>query len=269
MLPLISRSLRQLVAICFVCVLFLSSAFASISVPVLCYHRFGPTVADSMTVTTAVFEAHLKYLHDNGYTVIPMQALVDYELGKAPPPPAKSVVISIDDGHRSVYEEALPLIKQYRVPVTLFIYPSAISNSHAPYAMKWEQLHELVDTGLFTIQSHTYWHPNFKTEKKRLSAAEYDKFVTMQLQKSKAALEKRFGIQVDVLAWPFGIYDDDLLERAKTAGYAAAFSIDGKPVRNGEHMQALPRFLMNNSHQGKVFAQMVSSPAQQNATAQR
>lgn len=266
LLPLIFRRLRQLAVVYFVCV-FSSTAFANISTPVLCYHRFGPTVADSMTVTTAVFESHLKYLRDNGYTVIPMQSLVDYQLGKAPSPPAKSVVITIDDGHRTVYEEVLPLIKQYRVPVTLFIYPSAISNSHAPYAMKWEQLHELVDTGFFTIQSHTYWHPNFKTEKKRLSPAEYDKFATMQLRKSKAALEKRFGTQVNVLAWPFGIYDDDLLARANAAGYAAAFSIDGKPVRSGEHMQALPRFLMNNSHQGKVFAQMIAP--QQNTTAQR
>lgn len=251
--------LRRLAAVCFACVFFLPSAFANVAVPVLCYHRFGPTVADSMTVTTPVFESHLKYLHDNGYTVIPLQALVDYELGKAPAPPAKSVVITIDDGHRTVYEEALPLIKQYRVPVTLFIYPSAISNSHAPYAMKWEQLHELVDTGLFTIQSHTYWHPNFKTEKKRLSPAEYDKFVSTQLLKSKTTLEKHFGTQVSVLAWPFGIYDEDLLARANAAGYSAAFSIDGKPVRNGEHMQALPRFLMNNSHRGKVFEQIMAT----------
>lgn len=266
------RALRRL-AVCFA-LLCMQSGFAptaiadsAVSVPVLCYHRFGPTVADSMTVTTAVFASHLKYLHDNGYTVIPLQTLVDYQLGKAAPPPAKSVVITIDDGHRTVYEEVLPLIKQYRVPVTLFIYPSAISNSHAPYAMKWEQLHELVDTGFFTIQSHTYWHPNFKTEKKRLSPAEYAKFVTTQLQKSRTVLAKRFGTDVDVLAWPFGIYDDDLLDRAKAAGYVAAFSIDGKPVHEGERMQALPRFLMNNSHQGKIFAQMVA-PAS-NTTAQR
>lgn len=260
------RSWRRLAAACFALILS-AQAIASVSVPVLCYHRFGPTVADSMTVTTAVFEAHLKYLHDNGYTVIPLQTLVDYELGKAPPPPAKSVVITMDDGHRSVYEQALPLIKQYRFPVTLFIYPSAISNPHAPYAMSWEQLHELVDTGLFSIQSHTYWHPNFKIEKRRLSPAEYDKFVTTQLQKSKSTLEKRFGTQIDVLAWPFGIYDDDLLDRAKAAGYVAAFTIDGKQVHDGERLQALPRFLMNNALQGKVFAQMLAAP--QHMTAER
>ena len=124
-------------------------------------------------------------------------------------------------------EVALPLIKQYRVPVTLFIYPSAISNSHAPYAMTWEQVQELVATGLFNVQSHTYWHPNFKQEKKRLTPVEYDKIVATQLQKSKAVLEKRFGGNIDLLAWPFGIYDDQLLDSAKKAGYVAAFTIDG------------------------------------------
>ncbi|MDB6061194.1 MAG: polysaccharide deacetylase [Verrucomicrobiaceae bacterium] len=243
-------------------------ADASISVPVLCYHRFGPTVADSMTVTTAVFESHLKYLKEHGFTVIPLQALVDYKLGKAPPPPPRSVVITVDDGHRSVYEQMLPLVQRYHVPVTLFIYPSAISNSHAPYAMSWEQLRALVDTGLFSIQSHTYWHPNFKREKKRLEPAEYDKFVVTQLQRSKAVLEKHFGSDITVLAWPFGIYDDALLQQAHAAGYQTAFSIDGRQVHDSDALLVLPRFLMNNAQQGHIFEQMVASP-KTNTTAQR
>jgi len=267
--PFFRRLLRSFSAGVVLICATLAHAADTISVPVLCYHRFGPTVADSMTVTTPVFEAHLMYLHDHGYTVIPLQALVDYELGKAPPPPPRSVVITVDDGHRSVYEQMLPLVKQYNIPVTLFIYPSAISNSHAPYAMSWEQLHELVDTGLFSIQSHTYWHPNFKQEKKRLTPAEYDKFVVTQLQRSKAVLEKRFGKTIDVLAWPFGIYDDALLEKAHEAGYIAAFSIDGKPARSGERPLALPRFLMNNAQQGRLFEQMVAVPHLSNTTVQR
>lgn len=242
-------------------------ADAPLNVPILAYHRIGPTVADSMTVTTQVFEAQLQFLHDNGYTVIPLRALVDYRLGKAPPPPPRSVVITFDDGHRSVYEVALPLLQKYRMPVTLFIYPSAISNSHAPYAMSWEQLGELVATGLFDVQSHTYWHPNFKQEKKRLTPAEYDKIVATQLAKSRAVLEKRFGGKVDLLAWPFGIYDDDLLQRAKDAGYTAAFSIDGRALRDQDGMLALPRFLMNNAQQGKLFAQMVGAPGHNIAAA--
>ena len=85
----------------------------------------------------------------------------------------------------------LPLVKKYRIPVTLFIYPSAISN--ASYAMTWDQLREIKKTGLFDIQGHTYWHPNFRKERKRLSPEEYEKFVDMQLIKSKERLEKELG----------------------------------------------------------------------------
>ena len=48
-----------------------AAAEDQVSVPVLCYHRFGPTVPDGMTVTTKVFAEQMKWLKDNGYTVIP------------------------------------------------------------------------------------------------------------------------------------------------------------------------------------------------------
>jgi len=131
-------------------------------VPILLYHRFGPTPADSMTVTDDVFLSHLEYLKANGYTVIPLKQLVESILRKDPKP-AKSVAIVADDGHKSIYTNMLPIVRKYRIPVTLFIYPSAISN--ASYAMSWEELRELQKSGLFDIQSHTFWHPNFKKEK--------------------------------------------------------------------------------------------------------
>lgn len=233
-------------------------------VPVLCYHRFGPTAAE-MTVTTPVLIEQLDFLRDHGYTVIPLQTLIDFELGKGAPPPPRSVVITVDDGHRSVYDVLLPLVRQYRIPVTLFIYPSAISN--ASYAMTWEQIRELRDTGLFTVQSHTYWHPNFKQEKKRLSPQEYRKFVDTQLRRSRTVLEKRLGGTVNVLAWPFGIYDEDLMERAQQAGYVAAFSIDGRQTNLGDKPQALPRFLMTNGHRGRLFENLVA-PAHSVAVAE-
>jgi peptidoglycan/xylan/chitin deacetylase (PgdA/CDA1 family) len=101
-----------------------------------------------------------------------------------------------------------PLIKKYRIPVTLFIYPSAICN--APYAMTWEQLREMKQSGLVDIQSHSYWHPNFNRDKRRMKSDEYDTFVDMQFGKSKEKLEKEVGGKVDMLSWPFGIYDREL-----------------------------------------------------------
>jgi peptidoglycan/xylan/chitin deacetylase (PgdA/CDA1 family) len=227
----------------------------SLQVPILVYHRFAPVVTDSMTVTTAVFESQLRYLQENGYAVIPLRQFVAYGLGKAPPPALRSVVITVDDGHQSVYTHMFPLVKQYRIPVTLFVYPSAISN--AAYALSWEQLREMQETGLCEVQSHSYWHPNFKKEKKHLASEQYEKLVETQLTKSKQTLETKLGIQVDLLAWPFGIYDDELIRKAVEAGYVAAFTLERRHAGMSDHLMALPRYLMTDADQKKVFERLL------------
>ena len=227
-----------------------------IRVPILLYHRFGPVVSDSMTVTTSNFEAHLKHLTSNGYRVIPIRELVDYYLGRRPPPQPHSVAIAVDDGHKSVYTDMYPLVKKYQIPATLFIYPSAISN--ASYAMTWSQVKELKEAGLFDFQSHTYWHPNFKIEKRKLKPAEYENFVEMQLKKSREKLEKELGVRVNMLAWPFGIYDDDLIQMASKAGYVATFTMERHPAGNLDNVMVLPRYLMTNGESSGAFATIVA-----------
>ena len=232
---------------------------ADLSVPILLYHRFGPVAADSMTVTTAVFGSHLRYLKDQGYQVIPLRELVNYYLNKGPRPVPGSVVIVVDDGHASVYRYMLPLVREYGVPVTLFIYPSAISN--ASYAMTWDQLRELKKTGLFDLQGHTYWHPNFKQDEKRMSPGEYERSVVLQLNRSREKLEKELGGHIDMLAWPFGIYNDRLMEKANEAGYVAAFSIEARPAVEEDRLMKLPRYLLTNATSGKAFEKILQGTA--------
>jgi peptidoglycan/xylan/chitin deacetylase (PgdA/CDA1 family) len=240
-----------------------AAAEDQVGVPVLCYHRFGPTVPDGMTVTTKVFAEQMKWLKDNGYTVIPLRTLVSYLRGEGPAPPAKSVVITVDDGHKTVLSDMLPIVKQYNMPVTLFLYPSCISNKHAPYAMTWEQIQALQQTGLFDMQGHTFWHPNFKKDKKKMKPEEYVKSVQTQLVKSKAVLEKKLGAKIEYMAWPFGIYDDYLESEAQKAGYVAAFSIDRRFASKSEKMMSQPRYLMTNGDGVKNFAAIVSGQVQE------
>lgn len=255
-----SRFIGLLLFVVFSCASPLFAAVTpDVSVPILLYHRFGPTVADGMTIKTSVFADQMKYLHDNGYTVIPLRQLVAWYQGKGPAPAPKSVVIVEDDAHKSVYSDMLPIIRKYRYPVTIFVYPSAISN--AKYAMTWDQLRELKKTGLVDIQSHTYWHPNFKRERKKLSPAALDKLVMEQLTKSKRKLEQELGGTVDLLAWPFGIYDDYLLHKAQAAGYIGTFSIERRHATRKERLQILPRYLLVNADQGKAFEQLLAGNA--------
>jgi peptidoglycan/xylan/chitin deacetylase (PgdA/CDA1 family) len=225
-------------------------------VPILLYHRFGQTLADSMTVTTSVFESHLRYLHEKGYKVIPLRQLVDYYLRKGPPPPLRSVVIVADDGHKTVFTDMFPLVKKYRIPVTLFIYPSAIS--HASYAMTWDQLRELKKSGFFDFQSHSYWHPNFNRDKIKLKPVEYEASVDMQFKKSKEKIEKELGVIVDMIGWPFGIYNDDLIKKASAAGYVAAFTIKRHHAGISDTVMTLPRYIMTDSYRGKIFERLLN-----------
>jgi peptidoglycan/xylan/chitin deacetylase (PgdA/CDA1 family) len=256
---------RSLFKVALLLAMTLAAPFAAaqssqpVRVPVLVYHRFGPSLADNMTMRTADFAAELGYLNENHYTVIPARQLVDYLCNKGTPPRARAVVITVDDAHRSVFSDMLPLVEKYKIPVTLFVYPSAVSN--ASYAMTWEQLAELKRTGLFHIQSHTFWHPNFKQERKRLSPEAYDRFVRDQLTKAKAVLERRLGGRVDMLAWPFGIYDAELIRIAEQTGYVAGFTLERRPAGPPDNVMSIPRYLMAGNVSPATFAAIVSGRA--------
>jgi peptidoglycan/xylan/chitin deacetylase (PgdA/CDA1 family) len=226
----------------------------------LVYHKFDPIIAkDSMTVTTPVFEKQLKWLKNNGYTVISLRSLVQYLQGTGKAPNPKSVVITVDDGHRSLFTYMVPLVLEYKVPVTLFVYPSGISNNpNAERNITWEQLRELQQTKLFDVQSHTQWHPNFKTEKKALPDGAYQKFVRYQLRKPKEILEKNLGYTVDILAWPYGIFDKELETWAQQEGYIAAFTISRKHTTRSYTLIRQPRYLILDSDGTDNFAAIVT-----------
>lgn len=234
---------------------FLWADEAGKKIPILCYHRFADKVNDSMTIKTSAFSGQLRWLKADGYTVIPLEDAIRYLKGEVSKLPDKPVVITVDDGHKSVYFEMAPLVKQYGIPVTLFIYPSAISNTK--YTMTWEQLRELEATTFFRVESHTYWHPNFKKEKKKLSPAEYLKFVDKQLGGAKQKLEEKMGHEIKYLAWAFGIYDDELEAIAGKTGYIAALTIDRRHASSSDQIMALPRYLVVNQNGIIAFERMV------------
>jgi peptidoglycan/xylan/chitin deacetylase (PgdA/CDA1 family) len=241
-----------------------SAAAAETAVPILVYHRFGPVVADGMTVRTTVFEEQINWLRTHGYHVVPLRAVVDSLRNRAAPLPHHAIAITVDDGHKSVYSDLLPIVRRERIPVTLFIYPSAISNAN--YAMTWNELAELARTGLVDIESHTYWHPNFNHERARLAPDAYRAFVMTQLTRSKDIIAQRIGRPVDMLAWPFGIHDAELERWAADAGYRAGFTLERAPASRQSNLMALPRYLIVDADRGARFAAIVENAAGRNGS---
>lgn len=228
-----------------------------INIPILTYHNFEPVKTGIMTISTAKFEAQLQYIKDHGYTVIPLQDAVAYLQGKKKDLPAKPVVITADDGRITVYQYMLPLIRKYKVPVTLFIYPSMISRTN--YALTWKQIETLKETGYFDIQSHTYYHPNFNEEQKALSPAAYKQLVQAQLLESKKVLQEKMDTPITLLAWPYGIYNPYLEQQAKKAGYRMAFSIDDRSASRHDSWMAIPRYMVSEKHSMATFVRMLNN----------
>lgn len=212
---------------------------------ILVYHRFSARETDSTTVRPQTFLAQISFFEENGFRIVPLSDVLAWHAGVQDNLPPRALVLTVDDGHRSVYEVLWPMLKAHPVPITLFIYPSAISN--ASYAMKWDELRTLAGTGFFDVQSHTYWHPNFKTERKRLTPEAYSRFAHDQLHRSRQRLESELKHPVRLLAWPFGIYDRQLEDIARDEGYANGFSLDAQPVTPRANPMALPRYLMTQS----------------------
>lgn len=227
------------------------AAKAQSGVPILTYHRFDSKAPASTTVTAATFTSQMDSLAANGYEVVPLATATDVLLGNKQPPERPIAAITVDDGHRSAYTVLFPIIKQRHIPITLFIYPSAISN--ASYALTWDEIREMLSSGLVEVQSHTFWHPDFRKEKTHRTAADYAAFVDMQLSRSKTKLETELGVHVDLLAWPYGIIDCELEAAARRNGYRAAFAYDGELARPGEDAFAIHRIPISDSARGAAF----------------
>jgi hypothetical protein len=119
------------------------------SVVALCYHRFEEKPKDPLAITPSAFEAQLQAIKDAGFTVIPMQDFLAWRRGEKSIPD-KSCLISIDDGYRSGYDLAWPILKKFGYPFTMFIYTAFVKGGALAGggSLSWAELAEMRDAGV-------------------------------------------------------------------------------------------------------------------------
>ncbi len=169
------------------------------TVPILCYHRFGARPS-KLNVTPAAFDAQMDYLARNGYTVITLKRLARFLEGKEGLP-AKSVVITIDDGYRSTYEIAFPVLRKYGFPATVFLYTDFVGASDA---MTWAQMKEMIGTGLVEIQPHSKSHANLTLRVPGENDARYRERIRREVEAPVATIKDRLGEPTATFAYPYG-----------------------------------------------------------------
>ncbi len=199
-------------------------------IPILTYHSFGPKPEQKegamqlhYRITAEKFEAQMKYLADKGYATITFADLVENQLnGK--PIPDHAIVLTFDDGWKSQYEYAVPILEKYKFTGTFFI----ITNSTgAKSYMSVDELKDLNSKG-FEIASHTKTHPKLVTLD--------DVKLADELQGSKKALEDKLGITITTMAYPYYGHDDRVMKAVQAAGYHGARAGWGKFSNDTAHL---------------------------------
>jgi peptidoglycan/xylan/chitin deacetylase (PgdA/CDA1 family) len=237
---------------------------------IYCYHRLVDKVRYPGTeITPAVFEAQMKELKDRGITVIGMQDLLAWKRGEKNIPP-RCAVVTFDDGWKSQYEVAWPIMKKFGYTFTMFIYTEGVAGGSlgGGQAITWEQLADMRDNGI-DIEAHSATHqdlreghtimvmePGGKRTKKKLTGAEYEQWVQNEVVGCKQLLEQRLGIKINCFAVPFGSYNEHVKEIARNAGYEAMFTVYGQPITYTSPMDALGRYAIE-ANKPKVFEDAV------------
>ena len=151
------------------------------TIPILTYHRFADNCSTPLCMPSRDFERQMRYLKENGYHVITAEDFLSF-LEYRRRLPHNSVLITMDDGYRSVYNIAYPILNKYGFKATLFVYTSFVGVSKM--AITWNQLKEMKANG-FTIGSHTIDHTDLTQPKEDETESEYMERIKKELYGSK------------------------------------------------------------------------------------
>jgi len=220
------------------------------TVRVLTYHRFGDRPFDPFCVSIPDFSMQMRWLAETG-KALTLDQLEAHVAGKASVPDG-SVLVSIDDGFRSVYTEALPVLQEFKIPAVVFVPTGSIGKTEKgtefndPYMLPGE-IKNLSRAGI-VIGSHSDSH--------RSMAAITSSELEQEAKESKDILEKLTGRAVTSFAYPYGTRADFNRETAlilRKCGYTTVFTSQHGAIHAGMDPLELPRVKIESGESIGMF----------------
>ena len=225
----------------FICILTIvfccKFAFAG-NVVVLIYHKIGDPRTPSTNVSVEKFKHQMKYLKTHNYQIIHLKKLVSL-LENHKTLPENGVVITIDDGYKSVYTNAFPILRAYRYPFTVFLPTEAIEKGYPAY-MSWNEIGTMRNWGA-DFQSHSNAHHHMAFIPSNMNEKTYRKWIRNDLQKSIDIFQNRLGYKPGIFAIPYGEYNKILIEEALKIGFKTLLTQDPGAVDENTPLDLIPR----------------------------
>lgn len=210
-------------------------------VAVLGYHDFSNTKSSTeMRMKTAEFCRQMQFLKDSDICVISMQDFLEWRFGTRCLP-EKCVLITIDDGWKTVYSDAYPVLKAYGYPFTLFVYVRYIGVQGS--SMTPEQIKEMQQYGA-TIGSHSWNHyyPS-KWKAHQPTSETYTKMLQKELVDSRTKLKEWFG-NCSTFCYPGGYHTASMRDTLKSDSCEAAFTVIENKVKCDVEPYLINRYMV-------------------------
>ena len=249
---------------------------------VLSYHDIRDDVArkgdpDVYAISTQNFAAHLDWLSGHGYRPVSLTEVQAAARGERPLP-AKAVLLTFDDGLRSVYTHAFPLLRSYGYPALVAVVTSWVdlpAGAQVDYGprpftsddfLTWEQLREMHASGLIEVASHSHdlhhgvtsnpqgnitpaaitrlYRPqaqSYETE------AEYRARIAGDLTASVNAIQRELGVRPRAIVWPYAAYSSVSNGIAEDLGMTVSFDLEGREQKLDANLHGLARLLVYNN----------------------
>jgi len=235
---------------------------------------------DRVAVCQEHLESHFAWLKKSGYHVVSYQDIVNASKGgKALP--EKAILLTFDDGYESFHSRVFPLLKKYHYSAVVALVgtwmesETAAERPQGKTLLSWAQVRELVNSGLVEVASHSYdlhhgipSNPQGNEQAAATTHAfdadlrqyeddeEYRQRISTAVAQSANFIWQHAGVRPRVMVWPFGEYNEWLLEASRDAGMPHTMALwDG--LNTLADLRAMHRLLIADDPNEKQFAAIV------------
>jgi glycosyltransferase involved in cell wall biosynthesis len=210
--------------------------------PILMYHAIGykDEPANTYILPYPSFKTQMALLHNLGFHVLSLEEYIQFRIENRLPP-ARSVVLTFDDGYMDNKEQAYPILNHYGFPATIFLVSCRVgavndwsdgTELEGRRLMSWSDILELEESGI-QFGAHTRTH--------RMLPCIHVSEMWDEIYGSRLDLEHYLKDPLNVFAYPFGEYNSQTQELVKQAGFVSSCNNDGRNNTAATHLHSLRR----------------------------